>query len=105
MMPTMKLALPVALLLVGANAFSFQVNNKNSQQRVTGDVERRRDFLQNSAAAVVGAAFGMSSFPTDALASGGATAGKYTYVFLLHCILFRDFDLCIKFCIFKKRCQ
>mmetsp|Transcript_9774 Transcript_9774/g.14526 ORF Transcript_9774/g.14526 Transcript_9774/m.14526 type:complete len:250 (-) Transcript_9774:85-834(-) len=75
----MRLRLPALLLLASANAFSFQVNSNNCQQLVKENVERRREFLQNSAAAVV-TAFGMTSFPADVLASGGATAGKYTTI-------------------------
>jgi hypothetical protein len=75
----MKLASQLAILAFLSGSAVECFNPQSSQQSAP---ESRRDLLQKTAASVAGVAGGLalSGFaPVEpALASGGATAGKYT---------------------------
>merc|ERR1719444_237065 len=64
--------LVVSSLAAGSNALLAGPSNHNHNHR--------RDFLQQGTAFLVGGAATVLVNPSDALASGGATAGKYTTI-------------------------
>lgn len=67
---SIRLALLVAVFVGAAQAYSVHPN--------TNDSSSRRALFEKVAAVAAGGALSTFASPSPALASGGATAGKYT---------------------------
>lgn len=77
----MKLVTTAAFLAVGSHAFSTSPSPSTSLTTRTDEssILHRRNFLSTIATTATAAAIVLSK-PNSALASGGATAGKYTTI-------------------------